>query len=80
MSEEDLMGILGTNHQAYMESILKDYLILIIYLSDGDSVTIGAGGVKKKRVSCTPYALEVQYDSHKTDYLYDAMVRIEKYG
>lgn len=80
MSEQDLMSLLGSDYQSYMESIIDKYLIIVISFIDGTFLTIGAGGIKKSKVSCTPKALEIQHDSHKTDYLYDAMVRIEKYG
>ena len=80
MSEEDLMNLLGSDMQLYMKSVLNDYIIIVIYFIDDTIITIGSGGVRKSNVSCNPKALEVQYDSHKTDYLYDSMVRIEKYA
>ena len=84
MSKEDLMNALGGSPHALMDELqkrIKNVLIINIYLYNGEIIKIGDGSPDKLKISSiiniTNDFLTIKYDSHETNVLYTAIMKIE---
>lgn len=84
MSKDDLMNLIGgeNNHTLYKEfkdKIQQSTIINVYMIGDKQPVKIGKGGEVEKTevIKITPDYFTIQYDSHKTDYMYTGIKKIE---
>lgn len=85
MSKEDLMNIVGSSsHHTLYDTFLdniKYRTIVNIYMVDGELVKIGGDSdlTKDSVLEVTPDYITIKYDSHLTDYMFNAIKKIEYY-
>ena len=84
MSKEDLMNAFGVSSSDFsikLQEQIKKALIINVYLNNGDLIKIGDGSPDRLQISSIVDIANdfftVQYDSHETDILYTAILKIE---
>lgn len=85
MSKMDLINAINgpsahTLYNVFLDKI-KSYSIINIYMIDGELVKIGGdSNLNKKNITdITPDFITISYDSHLTDYMFNAIIKIEYY-
>lgn len=85
MSKKDLMNIVDSqSHHALYNTFLETiqhYSIINIYMVDGELIKIGGDSdlTKGNVFKITPDFITIKYDSHLTDYMFNAIKKIEYY-
>lgn len=80
MSDADLMSLFNSNMPSYFSSLLKNYPLITVYMVNGEEIDIGQGGVQKKDVKVNQDSFTVFTNQRNIDYMYNAIVKIQKYG
>lgn len=85
MSKTDLMNAINgssahTLYDVFLDKI-KSYSIINIYMMNGELIKIGGdSNLRKKNIAdITPDFITILYDSHLTDYMFSAIIKIEYY-